>query len=94
VGAVPRLCELHPDIRFTTEEKHGKTSVRVAARTSQADTVQYKNNEQYNAQKKKGNTRVVQRHRTLKNTEYTTQETKYTTEKTEKLIANSRDVGH
>jgi hypothetical protein len=32
--------------------KHGKTSVRVAARTSQTDTVQYKNDEQYNTQKK------------------------------------------
>jgi hypothetical protein len=37
-------------------KKHGKTSVRVAARTSQADTVQYKNNEQYNTQKEKNNT--------------------------------------
>jgi hypothetical protein len=34
-------------------KKHGNTSVRVAARTSQADTVQYKNNEQYNSEKKK-----------------------------------------
>jgi hypothetical protein len=33
-------------------KKHGKTSVRVAARASQADTVQYKKNEQYNTQKK------------------------------------------
>jgi hypothetical protein len=33
-------------------KKHEKTSVMVAARTSQADTVQYKNNEQYNTQKK------------------------------------------
>jgi hypothetical protein len=37
------------------KKKHGKTSVRVAARTSQADTVQYKNNDQYNAQKKNSN---------------------------------------
>jgi hypothetical protein len=37
-------------------EKHGKTSVRVAARTTQADTVQYKNNEQYNTQTKNSNT--------------------------------------
>jgi hypothetical protein len=37
-------------------KRHGKTSVRVAARTSQADTVQYKNNEQYNTQKKNSNT--------------------------------------
>jgi hypothetical protein len=28
--AVPRLCELYPGICLTTEEKHGKTSVRVA----------------------------------------------------------------
>jgi hypothetical protein len=27
--AVPRLCELYPGICLTTEEKHGKTSVRV-----------------------------------------------------------------
>jgi hypothetical protein len=37
-------------------KKHGKTSVRVAARTAQADTVQYKNNEQYNTEKKNSNT--------------------------------------
>jgi hypothetical protein len=36
-------------------KKHGKASVRVAARTSQADTVQHKNNEQYNTQKKNSN---------------------------------------
>jgi hypothetical protein len=37
-------------------KKHGKTSVRVAARTSQADsTVQHKKNEQYNTQKKNRN---------------------------------------
>jgi hypothetical protein len=56
VRAVPRLCKLHPSICLTIEEKHGKTSVRVAARTSQADTVQYKNNEQYDSQKKNSNT--------------------------------------
>jgi hypothetical protein len=33
-------------------KKHGKISARVAARTTQADTVQFKNNEQYNTQKK------------------------------------------
>jgi hypothetical protein len=37
-------------------KKHGKTSVRVAARTTQADTVKYKKNEQYNTQKKNSNT--------------------------------------
>jgi hypothetical protein len=44
VRAMPRLCELYPGICLTTEKKHGKTSVMVAARTSQADTVQYKKN--------------------------------------------------
>jgi hypothetical protein len=39
--AVPRLCELYPNICLTTEKKHGKNSVKVAARTSQADTVQH-----------------------------------------------------
>jgi hypothetical protein len=29
VRAVPRVCELYPGICLTTEEKHGKTSVRV-----------------------------------------------------------------
>jgi hypothetical protein len=33
-------------------------NLRVAARTSQADAVQYKNNEQYNTQKKNSN-RVI-----------------------------------
>jgi hypothetical protein len=37
-------------------KKHGKTSVSVAARTSQADTVQYKKNKQNNTQKKTSNT--------------------------------------
>jgi hypothetical protein len=56
VRAVPRLCELYPDIcLYTLRKKHGKTSVRVAARTAQADTVQYKNNEQYKTQKKNSN---------------------------------------
>jgi hypothetical protein len=36
-------------------KKHGKPSVRIAARTSQADTVQYKKNEQYNTQNKNSN---------------------------------------
>jgi hypothetical protein len=55
VWAVPRLCELYPGICLITEEKHRETSVRVAAHTSQADTVQYKNNEQYNTQKENSN---------------------------------------
>jgi hypothetical protein len=53
VRAVPRLCELNPGICLTN---HGKPSVSVAERTSQADTVQYNNNEQYNTQNKKSNT--------------------------------------
>jgi hypothetical protein len=32
-------------------KKHGNPSVMVAARTAQADTVQYRNSEQYNTQK-------------------------------------------
>jgi hypothetical protein len=54
--------------------KQGKTSVRVAARTSQADTVQYKNNEQYDTQKKNRNTEQygVTQYRTL-NTQHRTQ---------------------
>jgi hypothetical protein len=37
---------------FQLRKKHGKPSAGVAARTSQADAVQYKKNEQYNTQKK------------------------------------------
>jgi tRNA A37 threonylcarbamoyladenosine modification protein TsaB len=37
-------------------KKHGKTSVRVAARTEQADTIQYKSNENYNTEKSNSNT--------------------------------------
>jgi hypothetical protein len=33
---------------FQLWKKHGKTSATVAARITQADTLQYKNNEQYN----------------------------------------------
>jgi hypothetical protein len=40
-------------LAFALQLKKKKASVRVAARTSQADTVQYKNNEQYNTQEKK-----------------------------------------
>jgi hypothetical protein len=46
---------------------HGKTSVRVATLTSQADAVQYKKNEQYNTQKKNSNTEyysVTEQYRT------------------------------
>jgi hypothetical protein len=30
VLAMPRLCQLYPGVCLTAEEKHGKTSVRVA----------------------------------------------------------------
>jgi hypothetical protein len=53
--AVPRLGELYPGICLTAEEKARKT-VRLAAHSSQADTVQYKNKEEYNTQKKCSNT--------------------------------------
>jgi hypothetical protein len=49
-------------------KKKGKPSVRVAACTSQADTVQYKNNEQYNTQKTNSNTEqydVTEQYRTI-----------------------------
>jgi hypothetical protein len=49
VRAVPRLGELYPGICLAAEEKARKT-VRLAAHTSQADTVRYKNNEEYNTQ--------------------------------------------
>jgi hypothetical protein len=68
VRAVPRLCELYLGIWLTTEEKDGKTSVRVAARTSQADTVKYKKNEQYNTHTKNSNKEyynVTEQYRTL-----------------------------
>jgi hypothetical protein len=51
VWAVPHRCVLYPDICLTTEEKARK-NLRVAARTAQADTIQHKENEQYNTQKK------------------------------------------
>jgi hypothetical protein len=38
------------------KKKHGKSSVGVSATTTQADTVQYKNNEQYNTHKINSNT--------------------------------------
>jgi hypothetical protein len=59
-------------------KKHGKTSVRVATCTSQADTVQYKSNEQYNTQKKNSNTEQYNV-TTIQNTGYTTEKTVYIT---------------
>jgi hypothetical protein len=55
-------------------KNHGKPSVRVAARTSQAGTVQYKNNEQYNTHKK-NSSRVLQDHRTITDTQHATEKT-------------------
>src|SRR5215510_9566737 len=45
VRSVPRLCELYIGICLTTEEKHGKTSVR-EAQYKNNEKAQYKNNEQ------------------------------------------------
>jgi hypothetical protein len=55
VLAVPRLCELYPGFCLKPEEKARESLSQVAARTSQADTIQYKNSEQYNTQKKNSN---------------------------------------
>jgi hypothetical protein len=55
-GPCPVFASYTLEFVLKLRKKHGKTSVRVAARTSQADTVQYKNNEQYNTQKKCSNT--------------------------------------
>jgi hypothetical protein len=41
---------------YNCGKKNGKPSVRIAARASQPETVQYKNNKQYNTQKKNSNT--------------------------------------
>jgi hypothetical protein len=45
-------------LEFTLQlsKKDRKASVSVAGHSTQADTVQYKNNEQYNTQKKNSNT--------------------------------------
>jgi hypothetical protein len=40
-------CELYPGICLTAEEQARKTLSSVAARTSQADPVRYRNSEQY-----------------------------------------------
>jgi hypothetical protein len=59
VWAVPVLASYNPAFALQLRKKHGKTSVRVAARTSQADTVHYKKNKQYNTQKKNSNTEGI-----------------------------------
>jgi hypothetical protein len=71
---LPRVCELHPGICLTNEEKHEKNLSYGSSTYITTDTVQYKNNEQYNTQNKNGNT-AVQCHRTMQNTEYTTGKT-------------------
>jgi hypothetical protein len=66
-GRAPSLTSYILAFALQLRKKHGKTSVRVASRTSQTDTVQYTKNEQYKTQKKNSNT--VQCQRTIKNTE-------------------------
>jgi hypothetical protein len=53
VRAVPCLSECTLAFALQLRKKHAETSVRVEALTTQADTVQYKNNEQYNTQNKR-----------------------------------------
>jgi hypothetical protein len=72
-------CPCSRELNWTGKglnKKFGKTSVRVAVRTSQAEKVRYKNNEQYNTQKK-NSYRVAQDHRKIRNTEYTTWKTDF-----------------
>jgi hypothetical protein len=45
-GPCPVFASYTLAFALQLRKKHGKTSVRVAARTSQADTVQYENNDQ------------------------------------------------
>jgi uncharacterized lipoprotein YbaY len=56
-GRAPTLTSYALAFDLQLRKKHGKTSVRVAARTSQTDTIQYTNNEQYKTQKKNSNTK-------------------------------------
>jgi hypothetical protein len=51
VRAVPCLAIYTLAFALQLRKNHVKTSVRVAARRSQADKVQYKNSEQYITQK-------------------------------------------
>jgi hypothetical protein len=55
-GRAPVFASYTLAFALQLRKKHGKTSARVAARTTQTDIVQYKNNEQYNTQKKISNT--------------------------------------
>jgi hypothetical protein len=63
---MPRLCQLYPGICLATEEKARKPLSQGSSSTSQADTVQYNNNEQYNTQKNNSDTEQygVTEHRT------------------------------
>jgi hypothetical protein len=56
-GRAPSLTSYTLAFALQLRKKHGKTSVRVAARTSRTETVQYTNNEQYKTQKKNSNTK-------------------------------------
>jgi hypothetical protein len=64
--AVPRLCDLNPGICLTTEEKSRKPLLG-QQHVHHKQTVQYKNNEQYNTQKENRNTEqyVTEQYRTL-----------------------------
>jgi hypothetical protein len=55
VRAVPVLASYTLAFALKLRRKHGKPSIRVAARTSQADAVQYKKNKKYNTQTKNSN---------------------------------------
>jgi hypothetical protein len=54
---VPVFASYSLAFALQLREKHGNPSVRVAARTAQADTVQYRNCEQYNTQTDNSNTK-------------------------------------
>jgi hypothetical protein len=56
-GRAPFLTSYTLAFALQLRKKHGKPSVRVALRTSQTDTVQHTNNEQYKTQKKNSNTK-------------------------------------
>jgi hypothetical protein len=74
VPAVPRLCQLYPAFALQLRKTHGKTSVRVAARTSQADsTVQYSTRTMNSTIHRRKT--VTQSSTIPQNTEYTTQKT-------------------
>jgi hypothetical protein len=61
-GPCPVFASYTLAFALKLRKRHRKTSVRAAARTTQADTVQYKNNEQYDTQKKNSNTELAEQH--------------------------------